>query len=98
MATLLELFDLQGHNDLQHKVTVAGVLAAEAIRVEAAETPNNTARRAWAKDMIGNPRAHGQRLLWAVLAANASATVEQITAASDEAIKSAVANVVNLLA
>ena len=93
MATLLELYGLQNNDDLLQRTAVAGVIAAEQIRTQDPGTP---ARRLWAARLLQDPKGHARPLLWAVLAANASATVAQITGASDATLVSAVQNAVAL--
>ena len=87
MATYAELFELQKNSELRNKVTVAVIVAAEAIRAEATPT---VPRLAWAKAAFENPQQEAVRMLMAILAANKSATVAQITGASDSAIQTKV--------
>ena len=98
MATYAELFGLQNDTDLSNRVAVAVVVAAETIRTEATETENHANRLLWAARVFQAPLAEGQRVYWAVLAANRAAPAAQITGASDAAIQTNVDAVVNLFA
>ena len=49
MATYLEIFDLRSNSALKNRIGVACVVAAEAIRTEAAGTTNHANRMIWAK-------------------------------------------------
>ena len=73
-------------------------IVADAIRSEAAETPNHANRLVWAKEVLSQPFESAVGMLREVLAANAALTVAQITAATDAAIQVAVNNAVNLFA
>lgn len=94
MATLAELQGLFSDAALLPKVQTACVLAAEVIRTEAAETPDHTARMAWAKIALNNPATEAVWVLKAVLAQNSTLTVAQIQGASDAALKTAVTNAI----
>lgn len=98
MATYDELHDLQNNNPLLEKITVAIVIAADAIRSEAAGTTNHANRLVWAKSAFADPRGIRSQVLWAVLAANKSASVTNISGASDAAIQANVDAVVDVLA
>lgn len=98
MATYLELYGLQNNSDLRNKISVAVVIAAEAIRTESDQTANHTNRLVWAKQALENPAAEAQRMTWGVLAQNSTLTVAQITGASDANILTAVQSAVNLFA
>ena len=95
MATYAELFELQKNRELRNKVTVAVIVAAEDIR---AQTTPTAPRLAWAKAAFENPAQEAVRMLWAVLAANHTATREQIIGASDSAIQAKVDDAVNVFA
>ena len=98
MATLSELWTLLTDPGLQQKVSAACMKAAEAIRVEATDTVNHANRLKWAKKVLNDHVSAGQQMLKAVIAANATLTVAQITGASDAAIETAVAGAVNIFA
>ena len=98
MATLLELRGLLRDNVLHQKVEAAVLIAANAIRVEAAATANHANRLVWAKQAFASPVSKVEGMLSAVLSANASATVAQIQGASDAAIQSNVNVAVDLFA
>ena len=98
MATYLELYAQRNQQQLLEKVTVAVVVAADAIRTEDAGTTNHANRVKWAKEALDNPVRMAERVIWLVLAANKTATMQQINDASDSAIQTAVNAVVNVLA
>ena len=98
MATYTELYDLRANSALKNKIAVACILAAEAIRTEAAATPNNANRLVWAKAVFADPDREAGRMLMAVLAQNSGFTVAQITGATDASIQTAVNNGVNVFA
>ena len=96
MATYAELFELRSNSSLKNKVTVAVIVAAEAIR---ALNPADTVPRvAWAKAAFENPSGEAGRMLMAVLAMNKDVTVPQITGASDTAIQTQVDAAVDVFA
>lgn len=98
MATLAELQGLFSDAGLLPKIEAACVIAAEAIRVEAANTANHSARVAWAKQVYTSPSTVAQYMLKAVLAQNSTLTVAQLQGASDAAIQAAVNAAVNMFA
>ena len=91
MATYLELFDLQTNDGLRQKVAVAVAVAAQA---QLAGTPTQQ-QAIWAKDAVARPLEMAERVVILILAANSSATVAQITAATDTAIQTNVDNIVD---
>ena len=98
MAAYLELYGLRSNSDLQDRVRVAGVVAAEAIRTEDAGTANHDNRLIWAAEVFSSPVGVTDRLLWAILAANKNASIAQITSAADSVLQSQVDAVVDLFA
>lgn len=98
MATYDELFGLQANDSLRNRIAVACIVAAEAIRTENANTANHANRLLWAKAVFANPQGEAQRMLWAVLAQNKTATVAQITGATDATIQTAVSAAVDVFA
>ena len=100
MATYSELYDIATNNNgsLLNRITTACVIAAEAIRVESGATTNHANRLLWAKFVLQQPRMQAEKMIWAILAQNASATVAQINAATDATIQTAVGNAVDVLA
>lgn len=98
MATLAEIWTLLEDPTLKEKVSAACLIAAEAIRVEDSGTANHANRVKWAKAVLKDPVSAGDDMLKAVLAANNSATLGQITGASDATIQSAVSAAVNIFA
>lgn len=84
MATYSELYDLRSNDTLKNKVSVAVAIKAQALLDAAMPT---AAQVAWANDAITDPVSKAGQLLNYVLAANSSATVAQITGASDSSIQ-----------
>jgi len=93
MATYKELKDLTKDSDLQDKVEVAVVVAANNLL---SGTPT-TAQKAWAADVFGNPSSESKKALMAVLASNSAATVAQIRGAADSLVQAGVDAVVSVL-
>lgn len=98
MATYTELFDLMNDSALRNRVSVACLVAAEAVRVEAAGTANHANRLLWAKATFADARGAGERMLPAILAQNSGLTRAQILAAADSALQSAVNAAVDVFA
>lgn len=98
MATYLELESLRNNSELRARIRVATGVAADTIRGEVGTTPNHTARLAWAKLVFEKPAEMGDQLFWAVLVANKSATLANITGAPDTAIQTNVDAAVDLFA
>ena len=98
MATYSELYDLRANSALKNRITIACIIAAEAIRTEAPTTTNNANRLVWAKAVFANPDGEANRMLMALLAQNAGLTVAQIQGATDAAIQTGVNNAVNVFA
>ena len=98
MATYSELYGLQSNHDLQQRVAVAIVIAADTIRAEDVATTNHANRMIWAKGAFGNAKGLAPDVLMALLAANKDANVAAIEGATDAAIQTAVDNVVNVFA
>lgn len=98
MATYNELFALRSNDDLRNRVSVACIVAAEAIRGESDATTNHANRLKWAKRVFEHPEQESLRMLWALLAANKALTVSQITNATDTNMQTGVDNAVNIFA
>ena len=98
MATYTELFDLRVNSSLRNRIAVAVTIAARAVMLEAVDVPNHANRYKWAATAFSNPEGQADRFLWAALAANATATVAQITGATDAMLLSAVTAAVDLIA
>lgn len=98
MATYADLLIASVNDALRQKVRVACVIAAEKVRTEATSTPNHVARLAWAKAVYANPEAEGIRMVWAVLAQNATATLAGIIGAADTVVQTAVDAAVDVFA
>jgi len=93
----MELHGLATDSDLQDKVAVAVIVAAQAIQTE---TPpaNHAQRLTWAAAALNDPRREAIRMLWAVLAANKGTSRAQILAATDSVLQAAVDAAVDLFA
>jgi hypothetical protein len=98
MATYQDLHALANDSDLQEKIEVAVVVAADAIRTDGSPPTNQAARLVWAQGAMSNPRAVAKSMMWAVLATNKSATVGNIQGATDAAIQTQVDAAVDLFA
>lgn len=98
MATYQEIVALAQADRLRQQVKSALAISALTITNEAPATANHALRLAWAKGALGNPDREVDRVVWYVLAANASATVAQINAATDATVQTNVDAAVNLFA
>jgi len=94
MATYTELFDLKSNDALKNKITVAVVVKANALI--SAVTPT-ASEITWADNVLSNPSIESSRLINYVLAANKSATVAQISSATDSAIQTNVDEAVDAI-
>lgn len=91
MATYMELAGLRTDSDLQDKIAVACVIAAEA---KLSGTPT-AAQAAWATGVLASPGGAAKSVINAVLAANKDAAASAILAATDAAIQANVDAVVD---
>lgn len=98
MATYLELFALKNDSNLQDRVQVAVIVAAETVRTDDNAPSNQAARLVWAAAAMQDPVGESRRMLWAVLAANKDATTDQILAADDATLQARVDAAVDLFA
>lgn len=98
MATYTELRGLINDPTLKDRVSIALLIAAEAIRTEDAGTANHVNRLLWAKKVLQDPDGNADDMLRALLAQNAALTVAQIQGATDAAIQTAVNGAVNIFA
>lgn len=87
MATYLELYTLHSDETLRHRVAVAVTIKAQALLALASPT---TAQVTWATAALSNPLSKTDQLFRYVLAANNTATVAQITGATDSGIQTQV--------
>lgn len=83
MATYAELIDKLSDDSLRNRVTVAVVIYAHGLITGTPTLP----QKKFALDVIKQPDVWGARALNLVLAANESATIAQINAASDATIQ-----------
>ena len=98
MATYTELYNLHNNSAIINRVAVACIVAAESIVNEDDQTPNHASRLIWAAACLKNPRQKAVPMYWALLAANAAQTVENIEGASDVIIQNQVDAHVDLFA
>jgi guanyl-specific ribonuclease Sa len=101
MATYAELLTIATSSSgdaLRTRVKVATIVAADVVRLEAPATANHANRMTWAKQAIADPNREADKLLWAILAQNRSATAAQITAADDTAVQNAANAAIDLIA
>lgn len=98
MASYDELYDLANNSNLLRKVTAAAAVQADVVRAESGATPNHANRMIWAKRAYANPDAVAKEMIWAVLAANKTATKAQIEGAADASILANIATFVDLFA
>lgn len=98
MATYAELLIASENETLRNKVRVACVVAAEVVRTELVSVTNHANRLGWAKSVFESPESVTQRMLWAVLAQNAGASLAAITGASDSTVQTAVNAAVDVFA
>jgi hypothetical protein len=98
MATYAELLTAFEDAGLRNKIRVAVVVAAEIVRNEPSNGPNNANRRKWAREVFMNPTASIDSLVWAVLAANRAAPLATILSASDATVQTAVTAAIDVFA
>lgn len=98
MATYAELTSIVGAGTLRDRLTAAIAVQAEVVRIENGATTNHANRLIWAKLALAEPQAWANKMIWAVMAQNASATKAQIENATDAQLLSAVANTVDIFA
>lgn len=96
MATYDELYQLHVDYSLIGKVSTAIAIAAEAIRIEDPATINHDLRLKWALLALNNVSGMAHKMMWILLAQNASFTIEQIQNASDVNIQNAVNSAVEI--
>lgn len=98
MASYFDLLQAAENDDLNRRMRVAVVIAAETIRTESATTNNHANRLIWAKGVFAAPDATAKTMLMAVLAQNRNSTLAQIVGASDAAVQAAVDAAVDVFA
>jgi hypothetical protein len=94
MSTYTELFDLKNNSALRNKIAVACVKKAQTLLDAATPTANEVA---WSSNTLNNPIQQADKIMSYVLVANSTATVSQITGATDSAIQSNVDSAVDAL-
>lgn len=93
MATYQELRALFNDSDLLEKVEVATVIAANDLLA----TSPTAQQKAWAAKVFADPKIEAMKAVMAVLAENKTATVAQITTATDVTVQSNVDGVAQIL-
>ena len=93
MATLQELKGLMKDSDLQDKIQVSLIIGVQAIL----DGTPSTDDKKYAAHVFSNTVGEGQKALMSVLAQNEGMTVSQIQGASESAIKTQVAGVIDTL-
>ena len=78
MATYDELRGLFSENQLQNRIQVACIVAAETIRNEDPGVTNHANRLIWAKAAFENPEGISKKMLMALLAKSLPLRVRQI--------------------
>lgn len=95
MATYSELIACAGHSPLLERVRVACVVAADAIRANAAAT---APQKVWAKRVFNDPESAQREVLWSVLAQNKAVAQQSILDATDAQVQTAVDLAIALVA
>lgn len=98
MATYDECLTVAQDANLQSRMRVACLVAAETIRTEGTAVANHTNRLIWAKQAFQNPVGIAAPMVWAVVIQNRSFTAAQITGASDATLQTAVNAAVDVFA
>lgn len=95
--TYAEVRETINNSDLFVQVSVAVLVACEAIRTEAPATTDHAARLAWAKETLSDPDGMAVKAMRAVMAQNVGVTVAQATTATDAQVQTKVNNAIALL-
>ena len=93
MATYLELRSLFNDGDLNNKMEVAVIIAAQTL---IAGTPS-AQESAWAAKCFSGTKGEAAKALMGILASNKGSTVTQIQGASDSVLQTAVDGIVPTL-
>lgn len=87
MATYQEIYTAWQDADLRNKLAVAIAVAAENVRTDPSPPANQANRLIWSRRALRDPFSFVDQMMWGVLAANKSASLAQILAASDVTIQ-----------
>ena len=93
MATLQEVRELFSHSGLYEKAEAAVVIEAKSLLSGAPSLPE----KKWSNGVLLDPSVEARKALRFVVSANSTATVEQITGASDTLIQANVSSVIGHL-
>jgi hypothetical protein len=94
----MELRGLFDDSNLQDKVEIGCIVAAETIRTEAGATNNHANRMTWAKETWKDPKTTRDHMMMALLASNKDATVANIQGATDASIQTKIDAAVDIFA
>jgi len=94
MATYTDLFELRSNSVLINRIAVAVTIKAQTYIDGATPTSDELA---WASRVLVAPRPEAEKLLHYLVAADNTATIAQITGASDTAIQTRVDDAVDAL-
>lgn len=105
MATYIEIRNLNNDSVLRNRTSAAVIIGAQGCMEDPAAFPTATAdtvlqgdRLDWAARAFNDPNSEARKVLMSVLAANATATVAQITGATDAQLQTNVNAAIDLLA
>lgn len=97
MASYVALVAFAQNDTLRQQIKMAIAMTAYTIENEAAQVVNHAQRVAWAKAALASPDSAVEQIVWSVLAANNTASIAQLQAATDAQVQAAVdAAVTNL--
>jgi len=94
MASYTDLFGLRSNSVLINRIAVAVTIKAQ---VYVDTTPTDADQLTWASRVLTSPRPEAEKLLHYLVAADNTATISQITGASDAAIQTRVDDAVDAL-
>lgn len=98
MATYSELNTLISDPALSERVGIGLLVAAQTILDELPSVTNHANRLKWAKKVLTDPNGNRDDMLRAVLAANNTLTLAQITSATDAQIQAKIDAAVDIFA
>lgn len=90
MATFAELVTASSNATLTEKIRIATLIAADLVLQEAPSVADHQARVRWAQKIFADPESATVKMIWPVLIKNRTATLAQLTGATDEVVQAAV--------
>jgi hypothetical protein len=90
MATFTELITASSNATLTEKIRIATLIAADNVLMESPAVPDHLSRTRWAQKVFADPSVETTKMIWPVLVKNRTATLAQITGATDEIVQTAV--------